>query len=222
MRSLKMAMIDDHNLFVRGFLMLLENCFREFQFEVLIATDDEEAFITILNTEKIEIAIVDLNLNNADGLTIISKLKQMQPDCKILVISMTTDPKIVRDAFKQGADGYLSKYSEPEDIEVAVDEILKGSIYLGPGIRATQLDPKSTEKFQSVTSLNRFNAKKILTKRELEILEKIIQGKSSKLIASELFISRETVNVHRRNLMKKLGVSTSVSLVKIAADLSLL
>ena len=152
----------------------------------------------------------------------IPKIKERNPETKVLIVSMSTEAKVVRESFQQGADGYLSKYSDLDNLVEGIREVMDGEIFFGKGIEATQKISSEVVKQTSTPMLNRFNAKFHLTKRESEILEKMTEGKSSKTIAAELFISKETVSVHRKNLMRKLGASNALNLLKIARDYNLI
>lgn len=223
MHSLKVGIVDDHKLFLKGFRLLLESLSPTLPLKVVLCCNNEEELISKLSEEEeVDLMFVDLNLIQSDGIQLISKLKTWLPSCRIVVVSMSTDPKLVRDAFKHGADGYLSKFSEPEDLLQAIQTVRNGGIYMGPGIQPNVKSEFQEEIQPRSVIVNRFNAKFLLTKREFEILEKILEGKTSKTIANELFISRETVTVHRRNLMKKLGVTTVIHLVNIAREYNLL
>jgi len=222
MRNLKVGIVDDHILFLKGFQLLLQTLeIKDYKLEITLAESDHEKLISSLSYEELDLIFLDLNLGNADGIKLIPTLKNRLPECRVIIVSATSEPKTVREAFRQGADGYLSKTSQPEDIVNAVQAVMDKNIFLGPGIRPNKLDLKDLGKSDSALAINRYNAKFILTKREVEILEKVMQGKSSKMIAAEMYISKETVNVHRRNMMKKLGVNNSVRLVKLASDLNL-
>ncbi|MBK9270853.1 MAG: response regulator transcription factor [Saprospiraceae bacterium] len=223
MRNLKVGIVDDHVLFLKGFQLLLQTlAIKDYKLDITQSVSDHEKLISSLSYEVLDLIFLDLNLGNADGIKLIPTFKTRLPECRVIVVSATTEPKTVREAFRQGADGYLSKYSNPEDIVQAIQTVMLGEIYLGPGIRPNKVDLKNPVKAETAVSMNRYNAKFVLTKREIEILEKVMQGKSSKIIAAEMYISKETVNVHRRNMMKKLGVNNSVRLVKLANELNLM
>ncbi len=135
---------------------------------------------------------------------------------------MIKDSKFVREAFKLGADGYISKETNPEDVEISISKVMLGDVYFGNGIEAVSKKPSISDYKAIESNLNRFNAKFHLTKRELEILAMLVEGKTSKDISSVLFISKDTVNVHRKNLMKKLNISNVVMLVKIVKDYNII
>ena len=128
------------------------------------------------------------------------------------------DHKFVSQALKSRADGYILKSNELEDFYEAVEEVISGNTYLGPGLHIT---PPNGSKVMSPKKSNyedRFVIKQKLTVREHEVLELITQAKNNKEIARELFISDQTVGVHRKNIMRKLGVRNTINLIKFAID----
>lgn len=167
-----------------------------------------------------DILITELNIPDQDGILIIEQLRNTNPEIKILVLSSYTDFKHVRDAMLKGADGFVSKTSTFGELTYALDEISFGNTYIGDGLRTSpSAFTKSSIKSKVASEYeDTFTLKKKLTKREREILELITQGKNNKKIGSELFISDQTVGVHRKNIMKKLGIRNTASLIKFALE----
>ena len=222
MRDLKVGLIDDHNLFLKGFVLLLQSIRTEFKINVIIESLNEKDFLNKLNNLETDLVFVDLNLEISDGIELIKTIRSRIPTIKVIVVSMIKDSKFIREAFKMGADGYLSKETNVEDIESAIKKVMEGEIYFGKGIEAVNKKSVNSLDKASESNLNRFNARYHLTKRELEILEMLVEGKTSKDISSILFIAKDTVNVHRKNLMKKLNISNVVMLVKIVKDYNII
>ncbi|HRI33189.1 MAG TPA: response regulator transcription factor [Saprospiraceae bacterium] len=223
MNSLNIGVVDDHWLFLKGFVLILSKLKTSYELNIILECTNEADALKKLNSETLDLIFLDLNLQQTDGIRLIPKLKELFPKIKIIIVSMSTDVKLVREAFQKGADGYLSKNSDYEDLSLAIEEVMEGKIFFGKGIESTYRTIADQNKLSSApVAINRFTAKYHLTKRELEILEMISQGKSSKDIASELFISKETVNVHRKNVMRKLEANSALSLVKIARDFNLI
>ncbi len=222
MRVLNIGLVDDHNLFIKGFVMLLKSFKSEYKLEVKVESQNDKDFLQKISEEELDLVFVDLNLENSDGLELIKNLKEKYSTIKVIVVSMIKDSKFVREAFKLGADGYISKEKNPEDVEIAISKVMLGDVYFGNGIEAVSKKPSISDYKAIESNLNRFNAKFHLTKRELEILAMLVEGKTSKDISSVLFISKDTVNVHRKNLMKKLNISNVVMLVKIVKDYNII
>lgn len=222
MRDLKIGVIDDHNLFVKGFILLLQNI-RTYRLDVVIESNTEADFLHRLRSiENLDLIFLDLNLEISDGIELIESIRKNYPAIKVIVVSMIKESKFVREAFKSGADGYISKESDIEDLIEAIDTVLENKIYFGKGIETVNKKSISNEEKETEFNINRFNAKFHLTKRELEILQMLVDGKTSKDISTALFISKDTVNVHRKNLMKKLNIGNVVMLVKMVKDYNII
>ncbi|MEP7195030.1 MAG: response regulator transcription factor [Saprospiraceae bacterium] len=222
MRDLKIGIIDDHNLFVKGFTLLLKSIVSEFKIDVCIESVNEKDFFHKLSKIETDLVIIDLNLENSDGIELIKAIKEKYPKTKVLVVTMIKESKFIREAFKNGADGYISKETDLKDVTDAIEIVMKGDVHFGKGIEAVNKKASLITEKENEAYFNRFNAKFNLTKRELEILAMLVEGKTSKEISSVLFISKDTVNVHRKNLMKKLNISNVVMLVKIVKDYNIL
>lgn len=219
MVGVRYVVADDHKLFAKGFRLLLDqlNC----RFPLIFAGEagSPSETLKLVSPEEVDLLFLDLNLADSDASVIISKLKELHPSLRILCISMYTSPKIVRDALKEGADGFLSKNADQEELVAAIESVMDGEIVLGKDIKVSDVNKTQTN---IKTSVNRFNARYQLTKREKEILDLVVKGKSNKDIAALLFISKDTVSAHRKSLMRKLNVRNASGLIKIAYEFNLL
>jgi DNA-binding NarL/FixJ family response regulator len=219
MERIRYVVADDHLLFLKGFILLLQRIKSGFTLECVGEANNSQDLLRLISPEDLDLLFLDLNFSEADASLLIPKLKEMHGELKIICVSMYTDDKVVREALRKGADGYLSKNSDLAELAQAVEAVMQGEMFLGKEIRITNPDKKP---INQALNLNRFNAKYQLTKREKEILELIAKGKSNKDIASMLFISKDTVSVHRKNLMKKLNVKNASGLIKVAYDFNLI
>ena len=221
MDTVKIVIADDHHLFVAGLQTILKGT-ETFISDVVGIAHDGTALVALLKRTKPDLLILDLNMPERDGLDVLANIRKDYPAMKILALTMYDESKIVKSAFKSGVDGYLLKNVGKEGLERAIAEVLKGNTFLGEGVRLNAIletVPKHTE--ANMFYEDRFIKKYNLTKRELEILRLISQALSNKEIAKELYISDQTVSVHRKNIMRKLGVSNTAGLIKIAIDNSL-
>ncbi len=173
-----------------------------------------------------QVLLLDLHLPDMDGIAVIGKLRDAGYTGRILLLGMVADPKLVQRAFKAGTDGYLLKQAGPEELELALDTVWEGNTFLGKGLSTTTYRPADQKGMHhggpDLSYDDRFVRQFALTKRELEVLKLIGKAMSNKDIASLLFISEQTASVHRKNIMRKTGVSNSVSLIKMAYDHHLL
>lgn len=222
--QLKAMIIDDHLLFAEGLASLVQAS-KRLRIRVTDISQDGDDLYRILTRKKIHIVFLDLNLGVKNGLDLIAPIKDISPKTKILVVSGYENEKFVRRAFMNGADGYLLKGSPLQELEEAIETILGDNTFMGKGVQVTtkrkDLRELRRNGAHSKGYMDRFSVKHHLTKREHEILQLITQAFSNKEIARKLFISDQTVSVHRKNIMRKLGVSNTVSLVKAAQNLSI-
>jgi len=168
-----------------------------------------------LNTQLI---FLDLNLSDQDGLELIPQIRKQFKNVKIIVLTSYSDYKFVGQALKNGADGYVLKSNEPEDLLEGVREVMAGNTFIAPGLHITPPNGKRLTSGKKSIYEDRFVIKQKLTKREHEVLDLITQAKNNKEIAKELYISDQTVGVHRKNIMRKLGVRNTINLIKFALE----
>jgi DNA-binding NarL/FixJ family response regulator len=219
MDRIRYVVADDHQLFLKGFILLLQRIKSRFTLECVGEATNGQELLRLISPEEVDLLFLDLNFAETDASALIPRLKEMHSNLKILCVSMYTDDKVVRETLRKGADGYLSKNTDLTELAEAIESVMNGEMVLGKDIKITNPDKKP---INQAINLNRFNAKYQLTKREKEILELIAKGKSNKDIASMLFISKDTVSVHRKNLMKKLNVKNASGLIKVAYDFNLI
>ena len=138
------------------------------------------------------------------------------------MVSGYDNQKFVKKAFLNGADGYLLKGSPRLELIKAIQTVLRNNTFMGRGVQVTaRQKEKAGSRSGKGAYMDAYSVMQHLTKREHEILQLITQAMSNKEIAQKLFISDQTVSVHRKNIMRKLGVSNTVSLVKAAQRLSI-
>lgn len=231
MQTIKLVIADDHRLFIEGLKNLLLNN-SELDLDIVGETGDGNEVSALVRRLRPDVLILDLNMPGKDGLDVLAEVKQNKINAKMRIIALTMydDSKLVKSAFKDGIDGYILKTSAATDLIEAIRTVLTGETFFGEGVyvHRPNIPSASSDRFsgsanavKNKTYEDRFNKKHNLTKRELEILRLISKAKNNKEIAKTLFISDQTVSVHRRNLMRKLNVSSTAALIKIAYDNSL-
>ncbi len=210
------VLADDHEIVRKGIKILLED---DGHIKVIAEASDGNEAIAMVNELKPDLLITDIRMPELDGLQTTQKVRAAYPDIKILVLSMHDDEDYILKSAEYGADGYLLKdTSKPEFIK-AIDTVMSGHKYFSGDISDilvnSYLNFKSgTPKVQSPSK-----TESILTKREREILGLIYNGISNKEIAEELGKSVRTIETHRFNIMKKLGVKNIAELLrKIETD----
>ncbi|MFT6807074.1 MAG: DNA-binding NarL/FixJ family response regulator [Saprospiraceae bacterium] len=216
MSSITTILADAHDLFMDGFERIIE----ELDYpavKVVGKASSAGALKELMHRVEADLVFLELNFSDEDGLALIPYLKKHFPDTRICVLSGYVDHKFVKEAMQNGADGYYSKYNDFGQLTECVNEIMLGNAFLAAGL---QITPKKNgiSETESQPFEDRFLLRKKLTRREQEVLSLITKAMNNKEIAEELYISDQTVGVHRKNIMRKLGVRNTVNLIKFAID----
>lgn len=220
MQCIKTILADDQCIFVEGLKSVMLRS-RNFRFEVLGEAYNGKDLIRLVRRRNADLLILDLNLPEKDGIEVITQLRKDRIPLKLLVLSRYDEPRIVKSAFKAGVDGYILKDKGLDEFFLAVGEVMAGNTFLGEGVTFQEYancHAANNRLHHRFTVEDGFVKKHNLTKREIEILRLITDAMSNKEIAKELFISDQTVSVHRKNIMRKLGVSNTAALIKTAYE----
>jgi DNA-binding NarL/FixJ family response regulator len=199
---------DDHPIFRKGLKTLLEA-----ETDIDIVGEAGTGRETISNVMALQptVVIMDISMPDIEGLQAASQILHHLPETHILVLSMSADPEYVRHALDVGVKGYLVKESASDDIVTAVREIARGHAFFSPVIAGVLLEIR-----------NGALRERVLTVRERDILQLVAEGKTSKEIADIFHISYRTVEKHRHQIMTKIGVHDTVSLVNYARSKKLI
>lgn len=216
MEKIKIILADDHQMFLDGLSSLLSQV-KDVQ--VIAAVNSGREVLEKLQSFSPDLVIVDLNMPEMDGLETTRELKKKYPDLKVLGLTMENDLQLVTGMLEAGASGYILKNTGKAELELAIRQVMKGEAYLSQSI-SNQLAQNLLHNFQKRNQVN--NELSSLTQRELEILKMIALEHSNTEIADQLFISPKTVETHRKNLMKKIGVKNSLGVYKFAVKHQLL
>ena len=201
-----MLIVDDHPMVIEGMRSLLSNL--DF---VGISGTAANAFeaVALLKTRPVDVAIVDINLPDVNGIELTAKIVKEFPNVKVLAMSTFKERSYISRMIQSGASGYLIKSASAEEIAEAVLTAYEGKLYLSLDLNLTDLD-------RSVTA-----EPPILSRREKEVLEYIAEGFTNPQIAQKLFISLHTVDTHRKNILTKFNVNNTAALIKLAVRLNL-
>jgi len=215
---ISVALVEDHDLTRMG----LRAAFRQAGLQFVGEADSGQKGLTLITEMHPDVAIVDVGLPDIDGIEMIQRFKQDNPDSetRILMLTMHDSEKAVLAAFAAGADSYCTKEIDTEDLITAVKETQAGNSWIDPSIASlvlSQVKPAGAvgENFSSKTveiravdpEYEQIIEAYPLTERELEILECIVAGCSNAQIAEQLFVTVGTVKTHVRNILNKLGAS---------------
>lgn len=180
------------------------------------ASDGLEA-LELVQTLRPDVLVVDLMMPGMSGLDVITRVAERALATKIVVLSMHHDNAYVAQALRNGALAYVLKDSGAADLVQAVQSAMAGERYLSPPLSLAQL-----EQYERKAGHNGLDMYEALTAREREVLLLTAQGRTSALIAHELYISARTVETHRTNLMRKLGLHSQAELIHYAIKRDLL
>lgn len=211
LKTTRIYLADDHQILIDGIKTLLHT---NASFEVVgFSITGTDLYEEVLNS-KADILILDINMPGKDGIKVIKEFSKKGFPCKIIVLSSHDDLRIIKEVMKLGSSGYLTKKCAGENIIEAIQSINSGEEYFCKHVRekifttVTKGNPKMNKPELPINF--------ILTERELEIIILISLEFSGKEISDHLFISTNTVETHRKNIMKKLDAKNSISLVKYA------
>ncbi|MDZ7869290.1 MULTISPECIES: two-component system response regulator NarL [Rheinheimera] len=199
--SFSVMLVDDHPLLRKGLRQLL--AFEEELQIVAEASSGAEA-IVLANELDPDLIILDLNMQGMDGHQTLKKLRDDGVTSRIVMLTVSDSNEDVIKAISLGADGYLLKDSDPDELLEQIKKAVHGKMVLSEAVNAALADAIRRPVEKPATDLSQ------LTNREQEILELIAKGRSNKLIARELDISDGTVKVHVKHLLKKLNLRSRV------------
>lgn len=202
MTSTRVLIVDDHPMVAEGIRAILETY------------DDITVIGTLCNGQEVvdqvedlapDVILMDLNMPNLGGLSATEILLERQPELRILILSMHDAPEYVSTAMDNGARGYVLKDVPTDVIYTAIKTVMAGQTYLCNGASA-RLSPDTND------------GREPLTAREQTILLQLAQGNSNKQVAANLDISVHTVETHRKNLKRKLGINSTAGLTRYAME----
>lgn len=199
------AIAEDHQSLIDGIKLLLKY---EPDIEVVGFANDGEKLIDIVDSKMPNVILMDIKMPKIDGILATKIIKENHPNTQVIGFSMFDQPDAVAQMVKAGATGYLLKNSPLEEVINAIKTVALGDTFFDKSIDVSAIDPEATTT----------KKKSILSKSEREILHLIAQGKSSSEISEIRFTSVSTVEKHRKNMIKKLGLSGKGVLLRYALD----
>lgn len=207
----KVIIADDHALLVEGLTQSLRILNKELC--VISATSAKQLRERVLNHENVDLIILDLDLTDESGLSVLDFIKQQMPATPVIILSASDDLLNMRTAINKGAKGYLTKAEPLNIILTAIQLVLAGGIYIPPALVQN-----------SQTSSGRYvdNRRPELTCRQKEVLLLLVEGFSNKEIGRQLFLSEATVKAHVSAILKTLDVCNRTQAVNAAKKLSLI
>jgi len=201
---IRLAISEDHQSLIDGIKLLLE--FEE-NIQIVGTANDGEELLEIVEKKQPNVVLTDIRMPKLDGIEATKQIKKKYPNINVLAFSMFDQTDAIEQMLKAGATGYVLKNSSLSEVLKAIIEVSEGKTYLDGNINVNVLNTESST-----------NNKGILTKRQIEILELVAQGKTSREIADELFIGIQTVETHRKNMIRILGLHGKGELLRYALD----
>jgi two-component system nitrate/nitrite response regulator NarL len=208
---IRVVLIDDHGLCRRGLAELLE---QRAGIKVLGTTGNPDEAVRLLAETRPDLAIMDLRMMPTDGFSLLNRLRAEGSTTPIVVLTMSDSQQDLARAFRMGVRGYLLKDMDPDDVIDAIRRTARGEVVVAPMMAIKLVDllmpgePKQS----------RESYMKQLTEREREILQHLSSGKSNKAIAQALDISHDTVKLHVRHILSKLGLTSRVEAAVFAVE----
>lgn len=208
---LRLVVVDDHALFRRGLVGLLEEMP---EFQVAGQAANGEQALTLIEETQPDIILLDLNMPILDGIGTLRALRERRIRAHVLMLTISQDEGDLLDAIRAGADGYLLKNTEPDDLRKALLRVASGQGALSPEITGPVL--------RAVSRFGATESGPLLSDRELEVLNCLVDGLTTMQTSSRLFISDNTVKTHIRHIFEKLAVSNRAEAVGKALQMGLI
>ena len=222
MTPVRLMVVDDHTLFRRGLVALLT---QDDRFAVLHEAADAGEALRCVQRDRPDLILLDNHLPGVRGVDAIAGFKEVAPEVKILMLTVSENEQGLSAALKAGADGYLLKTINAEDLSDSILKVLEGESVISPEmttklVAAFRTQPPAAEKAagSAPTPASPAEGLGILSARELETLALIARGASNKVIARELDIAETTVKIHVQHILRKLNLSSRVQAAVYAAS----
>lgn len=203
MKKTTIMIVDDHTLIRETWSLLLG---RHEHLEVIAEVGNGEKAVEIARDKRPNIVLLDINMIPLNGFEVLKLLRKQSPGSKVIAVSMHSQPAYAKKMLRMGARGYVTKNSTRQEMLDAIARVLEGDIYICQEV-------KNILSEQMLGEEDHVNGVNQLSEREIEVINYIRDGFSSKEIADRLAISIKTIEVHRHNILKKLKVKNTASLI---------
>jgi DNA-binding NarL/FixJ family response regulator len=207
---IKVFLVDDQNILRAAFRSLLA---QDDRFEVVGDTGDAREAIDKVADLRPEVVLLDITMPGLSGLDAIRPMRQALPRLRILMLTHHEGDSFVDQAMRSGADGYLSKDSDPAELTLAIESVHAGKPYISPKVAGGVVARMRRGEAVEAPTTNRLDT---LTPREREVFQLLALGKANKEVARELSISLGTAKKHRENLQRKLDCHSAAELARLA------
>ncbi|MBP1704164.1 MAG: NarL family two-component response regulator [Chloroflexi bacterium] len=210
MMPIRLVVVDDHALFRAGLISLLSEMN---EFQLVGEASDGEGAIDLVRKAKPDVVLMDVNMPGIGGVEAVRQLRKSET-CRILMLTISKNNEDLFGALSAGADGYILKDAEPDELRKTIGLVSQGMFVLSPQV--------TRQVVQAIGSDQNKLQDSGLSSREMEVLDCLAQGKTTIQIARELFISENTVKTHVRHILEKLGASNRAEAVSKAIQMGLI
>lgn len=208
---IKILIADDHPIIREGLKQILK-----ISTNIVIkgeASNGEEV-LKLLKNNNYDLILLDLSLPKKNGIEVLKEIRKKYPKLPILILSIHSDEHFIIEALRNGASGYITKDSIPEELILAIKNVYSGQIYI---------NQKVAEKLINKIKLNKAQLPhNLLSPREYQVMIKIGQGKSLKEIAEELLLSVKTISTYRARILEKMELKSNAQIIKYVIENNLL
>ena len=206
---MRVALVDDHQLFRKGMASLLD---KMEGVQLVFEASNGMEFLQKLDTSKIDLVLLDLKMPVLDGVNTLAALKDRKSDVRVIFLTMEADDETILHCLEEGANGFLTKDAHPKDVKNAIYSIKEFGYYSNP--KTTQVMMKGLSKWKDGSRKPQIS----FTDREMSVLKLICLEKGTLDIADEMCLSPRTIEGYRRTLLEKTGAQNSVGLVLFASQ----
>lgn len=215
MKTIKIFIADDHPLYLKGLVDVLGE---QDEFEVVGTAENGKIAVEKIPSLNIDVVLMDITMPEMDGIEATKAILAKNSQLKVLILTMHNEARFIKTCLEIGAKGYVLKTIAQEDIIKAIHHVAENKSFLGEDVQEKLLNSLSNNDNDRTAE----ELSNLITQRELEILKLIADGLTSQDIADKLYISKNTVETHRKNMLSKLNVKNTTALVKIANDKGLI
>jgi DNA-binding NarL/FixJ family response regulator len=208
--EIRIVVVDDHTLFRRGLVGLLAEMDG---FQVVGEAANGQDALGIIETEKPDIVLLDVNMPNMSGIQTLAAMRKQGMDSPVLMLTISQHEDDLIGAIRAGASGYLLKNAEPETLRQTIKQVVAGKSVLAPEV---------TEQVFRLVRSGQLDSANLLTDREVEALRFLARGLTTAQTGAKMFISENTVKTHIRHILEKLEVSNRAEAVAKATQLGLI
>jgi DNA-binding NarL/FixJ family response regulator len=205
--AVRIVLVDDHKLVRAGIRALLQQVAG---FEVVGEADDGREAVEVVERLRPDVVLMDISMKGLNGIDATAQLRRRNNEAKVIMLSMHAAEEQVARSLHAGANGYVVKDGAIEELESAIDAVLRGETYVSPVLSRNVVDRLMRTAGGAPSPLS------LLTPRQKEILQLIAEGRSTKEIAHLLSLSIKTVETHRAQLMQRVGIRDVPGLVRYA------